>query len=431
MPDRNIVTQVGIEALKFALAEIAENLNAHINASLSKAHGVNIVAGFIDDDGNDRTTYQDSNGDIIGNYFLRFAINNVIYFAPAVVTALPGQDETSGAVNTSPEGEFEGQGGSAWVTDYTSDQVSQANAINTDVLILHTRQPHASTHGSMTAVLQSTFSNLGHTVGTHVVQLKIANNVYTIPCSTRLGGPLQAPRIGGILSNATVNIPEGKPNTCDVPVTVPFLGGTKPVAYHWQFNNTGVWTDITPAVSANLPLPGWSGGIDFQWASTTVATFRIVGVHPGSNQTRSAQFRCRVTNVVVPDAGPTSGVITNTFTFTATDQTGTWFCGVACDFGYISVEDYRTDAKWSRENIDDITYAGYTAFAEPLAAWFRKHPRCFWPLAFFVCAWTREVCYRSGTKPSGSIIGKLAMAIGQPVCWLIGLLKLSTEPRRR
>jgi hypothetical protein len=420
--DRNIVTQVGIEDLKFALAEVAENLSAHVNASLSKAHGVNIVAGYIDADGNDRTTYQDSNGDVIGNYFLRFAIANVIYFAPAITTTLPGQDATSGVINTSPEGEFDNQGGSGWITDYTSDQVAQANAINTDVLIPHTRQPHATTHGSMTAVLQNTFSNLGHTVGTHVVQMKIGNNVYTIPCTTRLGGPIQAPRIGSIITNASVNIPEGEPNTCNVPVTVPFLGGTKPVAYHWQYNNSSVWTDITPSVSGSLSLPGWSSGIDFQWSDTANPTFRITGVHPGSNQTRSAQFRCRVTNVAVPDTGPTSGVITNTFTFTATDRTGTWLCGVAADFGYISLEDYRTDADWSSKSIDALTYAGYTSVAEPLAAWFRKHPYCFWPVAFFVCAWTREVCYRSGTKKSGSLIGKAVMKVGRPACALLGWL---------
>jgi hypothetical protein len=423
MPERNIVTQVGLEDLKFALTEVAENLNAHINASLSKAHGINLVAGFVDADGNDRTTYQDSNGDVIGNYFLRFAIANVIYFAPAIVTTLPGQDETSGAIDTSAEGEDEGQGGSSWITDYTSDQVAQAQAINTDVLLPHTRQPHADTHGSMTAVLQSTFSNLGHTVGTHIVQLKIGNSIYTIPCVTRLGGPLQAPRIGGIPTNASVHIDEGDPNDCNVPVTVPFLGGTRPVEYHWQFNNSSVWTDITPAASAELALPGWDNGIEFQWADTSIATFRIIKVRPGSNETRSAQFRCRVTNAAVPDTGPNSGIITNTFTFTATDETGTWFCGVAADFGYISLEDYRTDAAWSAKNIDPLTYAGYTAFAEPMAKWFRKHPRCFWPVAFFTCAWTREVCYLSGTKKSGSLIGKAVMKLGRAACALLGWLR--------
>lgn len=433
MPDRNIVTQVGIEDLKFALTEIAENLSAHINASLSKAHGINLVSGYVDADGNDLTTYQDSNGDIIGNYFLRFVIESVIYFAPAVTTTLPGQDATTGSVNTSPEGEFENQGGSSWITDYTSDQVSQANAVNTDVLIPHTRQPHAATHGSMTVILQDTFSSLGHKVGTHVIQIKIANLVYTIPCSLRFGGPIQAPRIGGILSNSSVNIPEGEPNTCDVPVTVPFLGGTKPVLYHWQYNNSSVWTDITPSVSGSLALPGWSSGIDFQWSDTSNPTFRITGVHPGSNETRSAQFRCRVTNVAVPDTGPNSGVITNTFTFTATDQTGTWLCGVACDLGYISRERYLIDAAWSAKNVDMLTHAGYSAWAEPLAAWFRKHPYCFFPVAFFVCAWTREVCYRSGHVPTGSLIGKAVMAVGRPVCSMIGAvrsaLKLSSARR--
>jgi hypothetical protein len=423
MADRNIVTQVGIEALKFALTEIAENLNAHVNASLSKAHGVNIVVGFVDSDGNDRTTYQDSNGDVIGNYFLRFAIENVIYFAPAVVTALPGQDATTGSVNTSPEDEFTGQGGSAWITDYTSTQVEQADAINDDVLIPHTRQPHASTHGSLTVLLQNTFTSLGHVAGTHVIQIRIANNVYNIPCVTRLGGPLQAPRLGGIASNLSVNIPEGAPNTCDVPVTAPLLGGTKPVAYHWQYNNVGVWTDITPAVSGNLPVSGWSGGVDFQWASTATPTFRIVGVHPGSNQTRSAQFRCRVTNVAVPDTGADSGVMTNVLTFSATDKTGTWLCGVAWEFGHITLDDYRVDAAWSAKNIGPVTYAGYSMWAAPLSRWFRAHPAAFPLIAPFVQAWTNEVGFRNGTKQRGSLLGKAVMAVGRPICCVLGAVK--------
>jgi hypothetical protein len=432
MPERNIVTQVGIEDLKFALAEVAANLDAHVNASLSKAHGINLLAGYTDADNNDLTTYQDSNGDVIGNYFIKWVIESVAYYSPAVTTVLPGQTETTGIVDTSADGEFEEQGGSSWVTSYTSDQVAQANAINTDVLIPHTQQAHENTHGSIAVIQQDTFSNLGHTVGTHVVQVKIANNVYNIPASTRFGGPLQAPRIGGIPTNLSVEIGEGDSNDCNVPVTVPFLGGTKPVEYHWQFNNAGVWEDITPA-SSPLALPGWDSGIQFQWASTSVATFRITQVSPGSNETRSAQFRCRVTNEAVPDTGASSGVITNTLTFTASDETGTWLCGVASDLGYISLEDYKTDAAWSDEHVGVLTYAGYSMWAEPLAAWFRKHPRLFWTVALFVCAWTREVCYRSGTKKSGSLIGKAVMVVGRPVCAVLGaaraLVKLSTARR--
>jgi hypothetical protein len=90
MADRSIVTQVGIEDLKFALSEVAENLSTHINASLSKAHGLNIINGYIDSDGNDLTTFQDSQGNVMGNYQLLFFINNVPYFAPALATALDG-----------------------------------------------------------------------------------------------------------------------------------------------------------------------------------------------------------------------------------------------------------------------------------------------------------------------------------------------------
>lgn len=433
--DRNIVTQVGIEDLKFALSEIAENLDAHINASLSRAHGINLITGYVDADGNDLTKYYDSNGDVIGNYFLRFVVNSVMYFAPAITTTLPGQDPTTGIIDTSPEGEFDSQGGSAWVTDYTSDQVAQANAINQDVLIPHTRQPHATTHGSMTIVLQDTFSSLGHRVGTHVLQMRIGNNVYNIPCVTRIGGTLQPPRIGGIPTNLSVSIGSGDPNDCNVPITVPFNGGTKPVEYHWQYNNSGVWTDITPAASGSLALPGWDSGITFQWADTSNPTFRITSVHPGSDQTRSAQFRCRVTNSASPDSGPTSGVITNVCTFTATDNTGKWLCGVARDLGYISEEDYQVDLRFSTENHDPVIYDGYSCWAKPLAGWFLKHPKAFIPVAPLIKGWTREIIFQCGLTPKGSLVGKAVIWVGVTICLIVGeirkrrALKLSTGTR--
>lgn len=423
MADRNIVTQVGIEDLKFALTEIAENLSAHINASLSKAHGLNLVSGFVDTDGNDRTTYQDSNGDVIGNYFLRFVVNNVIYFAPALVTSLPGQDATNGAIDTSPEGEFDSQGGSAWITDYTSTQVEQAQSINTDVLIPHTRQPAQLTHGNFTVVLQNTFTSLGHVAGTHIIQIRISNLVYTIPAVTRIGGPLQAPRIGGIPTNLSVNIGSGDPNDCDVPVTVPFNGGTKPVEYHWQYNNASVWTDITPSPAGTLVLPGWSDGITFQWADTSTPTFRITSIHPGSDQTRSAQFRCRVTNAAVPDSGPDSGTITNVLTFTGTDNTGKWLCGVARDLGYITEEDYQTDRQWCMEAYPPKYYNGYSWWARPLAAWFGEHPAFFAPIAPLIQAWTQEICFQAGKKPQGSFLGKCVMLFGVSGCLVIGTIR--------
>jgi hypothetical protein len=193
MADRSIVTQVGLGDLKFALQEVAQNLFSHINSSLSKAHGLNIINGYVDSNGNDLTTFQDSQGNVMGNYQILFFIGNVPYFAPANLTALAGQPETNGSINTdtAQEDAFSQQGGSAWVTGYTSDQVAQAEAINTDVLVGHTQQIYYATHGNMAVTASTTFNSLGAQVGTHLVTLRYNGLVYQIPVCDRFGGPSQ------------------------------------------------------------------------------------------------------------------------------------------------------------------------------------------------------------------------------------------------
>src|SRR6185295_17636631 len=105
---------------------------------------------------------------------------------------LAGQPDSTGSIDTSVDGDaFQNQGNSAWITDYTSDQVQQAQSMNQDVLIPHTRQPHWSTHGSMSILTQPTFNTLGAKVGSHIVQIKYNNSVYNIPVSRRFGGPPQ------------------------------------------------------------------------------------------------------------------------------------------------------------------------------------------------------------------------------------------------
>lgn len=258
MADRNIVTQVGLSDLKFALQEIAQNLFSHINASLSKAHGLNIINGYVDADGNDRTTFQDSQGNVMGTHQLLFFIGNVPYYAPANLTALAGQPETNGSIDTSTQDEgFDQRGQSSWVTDYTSQQVAQAEAINVDVLIEHTQQIYYSTHGSMTVTTSTTFNSLGATVGSHLVSLRYNNIVYQIPVSDRFGGPAQLWRSfalaadPGFTSNTAVfshNYSGGYHND---PIYFKDGAGTLPrtvtLQINEQQNGSGNWIDVPEA----------------------------------------------------------------------------------------------------------------------------------------------------------------------------------------
>lgn len=265
MADRNIVTQVGLSDLKFALLEVAENLFSHINTSLSKAHGLNIINGYIDSNGNDLTTFQDSEGNVMGNYQLLFFIGNVPYFAPANFTVLEGQPETNGSIDTSTDDddEFTMRGGSAWVTDYTSDQVAQAQAINNDVLLPHTGQIYYSTHGSMTVTTSPTFNSLGAQVGSHLVTMRYNGIVYQVPVSDRFGGPAQMWRgfslaaDPGFTSNTAVFARNYSGGYGSDPIYYKDGAGTLPRTVTLQINERqdggGNWTDV-PAAGGSFQL---------------------------------------------------------------------------------------------------------------------------------------------------------------------------------
>jgi hypothetical protein len=306
--DRSIATQVGLKELKFALSEVAENLSAHVNASLSKAHGVNIINGYTDSLGNDLTAYRDSFGNIVGNYFLRFVVGNVAYYAPAMLTALEGQPDTTGIIDTSETGEdFSGQGSSSWITDYTSDQVAQAESMNDDVLIPHTRQPHWSTHGSMTVLTQNTFSTLGAKVGSHVVQVKYNNIVYNIPASLRFGGPPQVWRSFGFSTSSNF-LHRWVQVGSDDDQTASFFyrdgTGTLPRNVVLQVNNvsngTGAWVDV-PAIGGNISVSGSSisfGAYNSVYPASPYYVFTVTTHTLAENPVLMCTLRVKVTSDV-------------------------------------------------------------------------------------------------------------------------------------
>lgn len=304
MADRNIVTQAGIEDLKFALDELAANLSRHVNASLSKAHGVTVINGFVDSFGNDFTVYRDSSGAVVGNYFVLFQVNNTNYYAPANLTALAGQDSSNGSVDTSSEGEFTAQTGATWVTDYTSDQVPQAQSMNNDVLIPHTQQPARSVHGGLSVVAQATFNNLGHQVGTHVIKFSYNNIVYDIPVSYTFGiprGPVFSQQPVSITNTGSSITPSHRLDTAIFFVSVT---GTGPFTYLWQISGS---PDMSGAV--NLPLnsgsdtiPNYPGSGASSGATSLFSAFPLYyagGAQPNLGISAGGPgifyFRCKVT----------------------------------------------------------------------------------------------------------------------------------------
>ena len=68
--EKNLVTQARLQEVKFAQNELVDNLYAHVNDSLSRAHGIELYYlphPTYDSNGNDISIYWDSHGDRVGD----------------------------------------------------------------------------------------------------------------------------------------------------------------------------------------------------------------------------------------------------------------------------------------------------------------------------------------------------------------------------
>lgn len=318
MAEKPIVTQARLKELQYNLGILSNNLDAHVNASLAKAHGLTLLSGFTDTVGNDLTTYQDSAGNIWGNKFLRITTpTSGVFYAPATVVdpvAVPGKPAQTGSVQTGLEGEFDRAGGTAWVTDFTSQDAQDALAINAN-FIPHTNLAHWETHGQMVVYLKTTYDTGSDIVGEYVAQLTVDGKVYEMPCSKRFGGPLQPLRnIGSIPSSYYKKIGEGDSNSVNINLCLSGTPeGTKPITYQWENSNDGTSWSTMAGVTTNMT----NGNITHSVGSLTTSCLNITKVSPGSDKTGSVYLRLKIEN-------PAGIVYSNTCRFTAKDETGSW-----------------------------------------------------------------------------------------------------------
>lgn len=240
MGNTNLVTSSSLQEIKVSELEIVNNLSIHANTSLSKAHGwvfLNLPSPYLDSGGNDVSFYADSNGDIVGHYMLRLTYNNTNYYAPMESSILAGQDATTGLTiaEISTAGVI---GGTAWITEFVSEVQSVIQSANSTVLLPHTRLGHWETHtGSIYAVIpQVTYDSSGHTVGNYIARISFNGQELWIPCDSRLGGPLQLPRLSGFSVISPIYLESGGGDTA--PYNTPFfpvlLGGTLPITYSYE-----------------------------------------------------------------------------------------------------------------------------------------------------------------------------------------------------
>lgn len=305
--NNSISTQGASTDLKDALDQMAENLKAHAGASLSKAHGIQLVKGYVDSSGNDLRVYADSNGDIVSNSstsapnFIQFTIGGVNYYAPAQTSALAGHASAEQTIADAARATSENQGSAALITDYATLETLHASSLNAQVLE-HAGRAHAAVHQNLSAVVKTTVDGAGHTVGNYVVRLSIAGAVYDIPADLRLGGPAQVVR--GITVTPARQLVSGSTlplGPCSM--LAAYTGGTLPATRVWQYNTlrneTGAWTDIpTSPSSGAINTEGGTFTFGYSGSDTAILAISANSLNGIDNATVAPAFvfRAKYTN---------------------------------------------------------------------------------------------------------------------------------------
>jgi len=342
--EQNLVTKARLEQIKTAEAGLVDNLYAHANASLSKAHGIvyyNLPHPFLDAGGNDVSIYTDSHGDTVGSQLMRLTYNNVNYYAPLQSSTLAGKDPATGISPDVNVGIIAAivPGGTAWVTDFTPEDEQDLIVTNDSVLMPHTLLSHWETHsGGIYQILpQIVTDSAGHRVSNYVARLLVDGVEIWIPCDTRLGGPVQPARV----AFPAINTLEGtNSNWCAMGRDDNqfgyfwynnYTGGTLPATFTWQYNGyqpqkvggyfwkdpnigSGIWYDVN-MTPGTYPMTGNPVTAN----STITLPNKLTVIRPSSSNSKviAATIRGKWTN----SAGT---VYTNWCLFQANDEDGSW-----------------------------------------------------------------------------------------------------------
>lgn len=303
MADKFIVTQQELKPIKSDLADLAENLEAHVTNTLSEAHGINLFQGPGPLDpgsgGNDYSQYFDSNGDLVGSRQIRIISNGTTAFIPCNPSVLDGQPEGTGAIDTGTAAEnaaLADPGPSNWVTSFVEAAEDEVTSVS-ELLIAHSGESLETVHGGIEILPKESIDSDGHVVGDRVVMIAVGGIKYEIPASSRIGGPLQGPR-GAVLSPSlkVISIGSGDSNNTNVDLTVT-AGGTGPLSYQFQFLLSGVtWTNITPGTNVSVNYTGSNSRYAVTWINTSINILKITSIHPGSDDSDVTYVRCIVSN---------------------------------------------------------------------------------------------------------------------------------------
>jgi len=345
--EQNLVTKASLEETQTAETLLVENLSAHVNASLSKAHGIifyNLPHPTYDANGNDLSVYYDSHGDIVGNNLMRLTYNRVNYYAPINPSSLAGKGSLTGLdpsvfISAAAAQAAVIPGNTAWTTDFTLQDQQELLFTNDNILIPHTNLSHWETHtGGIYQILpQIITDSAGHRVSNYIARILVDGAELWIPCDTRSNGPIQPVRV----AFPAINTLQGSnANYCAMGRDDsqygyfwynPAAGGELPATFQWQYNGyqpqkignsfwsdpltgSGIWYDISNSPGYQA-MPSNPVGAVSVVSSPNKLT---VQVSTGSDsQIVCATIRGKWTNAV-------GTVYTNWCLFIANDEDGSW-----------------------------------------------------------------------------------------------------------
>ena len=209
---RTLLTQSEIDQLNTIIGIIQANLGTHVNDSMSKAHGINIL----------NESYTDSLGGVVGNYALYFdfgtppAITRM--YVPAFITNLGPSSNSDGISITAvgANGSSTAAGIPITPTPLTTTFVEQSVnnlEIYNDLLLYHISSVAADTgnkqvHGGTSNSAAVTLGSSGAVVGRYFVTLGINGTAFNLIADpgVKVGavGPPQPPT-GATIVQAPTN----------------------------------------------------------------------------------------------------------------------------------------------------------------------------------------------------------------------------------
>lgn len=347
MSQKFLVTQGELKNTITGLGALADNLNDHTNASMSKSHGWTGMQALYQDSGG--CYHSGPAGPITNQRVLRIAVGPNIYYAPA---------QLSGGIDGYPDPVLPPYTGiispqqadpsmdlsvgypvqSALVTTFAAPLNIIAGAADT-TLLTHAGSPPETAHGGLSSSILYKRDTAAHVVGRRSVNLLINGARWMIVCDQVLGGPTQPPRFQNPCPQVIANYgessftyqgncswyddagPEDSQQTYCLELIV---FGTPPILYNWQYTTnatTPTWTNLVTGgyYAANngfhftVLASGHTGGA--AWItpppSGTISTpppgstsLRIAIQNHGSsrNGTNFAYgIRCRLDNSAVQD----------------------------------------------------------------------------------------------------------------------------------